>query len=400
MKPITQLKRLKQERDALEQRLIQVQKMETTSQLAGGLVHDFNNLLAIVVGQLDLVEEKTAGLPEIHEQIRACKRATEQTAQMTRGMLAFMRDQSLHPVVFRPDETVGDLLQLMGQFLGRGLRVEASHPRGLWTCEADPIQLQNALLNLALNARDAMPRGGRVLIATRNLHLDEAKAAALADAPPGDYVVVSLSDTGSGMTQEVLAKACEPFFTTKPAGKGSGLGLSMVRGFVQRSQGFMRIDTALGRGTTVELYLPRGSGPVKTRRRTAPHTKLPPVAANRESILVVDDDPDMREMLMLQLKKSGYAAFAAGSAAEALDSLRQRPEITIVFLDLVLPGEPDAKELTRQVARDMPHVKVVHMSGHPQQDAVDHAGLDPGTAILEKPFDREALLAAIKRARG
>lgn len=252
---IVDLAQLLEERSAFDRRILQVQKMEAIGQLAGGIAQDFNTLLTVVMGQLDKAEQQLAAHPAIQEQMLACRRALDRSVSLTKGMLEFVRERELRPEALDLAATIDNLAEQLRPALIPRIRVQAEHAPALWPCLADPTQLLNALLALAANGRDAMAAGGILLLATENVRIAaEPSAEGLA---PGDYVAVAVADTGAGMTEDVLAKACEPFFTTKPAGKGSGLGLSMVRNFAMRSGGGLAIDSAPGKGTTVRLYLPR-----------------------------------------------------------------------------------------------------------------------------------------------
>ena len=254
MSEIIDVGRLIEQRNALERRLIQVHKIEAIGQLAGGIAKDLRDLLTIVFAQLDQVQRRLSEEPGASQEYDDFERVADHTLSLARGLLGLLEGLALRPAIFDASKAIDNLLELLGDSLGTSTRIYVVHNMRLWDCEADPTQLQNALLNLLVNARDAMPRGGRITISTRNEHLETQ----MLNAGPTDYVVLSVSDTGIGMTREVRERACEPFFTTKPPGKGSGLGLSMVRGFVARSKGFMVIESDVGRGTSVHLYLPRG----------------------------------------------------------------------------------------------------------------------------------------------
>ncbi len=263
---ITKRKRAEEERASLEHQLQQAQKLDALGQLAGGVAHDFNNLLAVIHGRLEMAEEELAGMPEVRDWVRSAARATERGASLTKMMLAFARAQPLQQRDIDPSVVIGETTEMLRRLLGETIAIKAVTAPEQWHCEADPGQLQNALLNLAVNARDAMPRGGKLTIATRNIRLEAEDAAKIVGAKPGDYIEISVADDGTGMPPAVVARAFEPFFTTKEAGKGTGLGLSMVNGFVRQSGGYVTIDSQIGRGTTVRIHLPRRAS--RTREQT------------------------------------------------------------------------------------------------------------------------------------
>ncbi len=393
---ITEQKRLEQERSSLQRQLIQSQKLDSLGQLAGGVAHDFNNLLAVLSGRLELIEGQVADRPEVLDWVRSAIRTTHRGASLTKMMLAFAREQPLLPVAFDPSAAVRDLAGMLRRTLGENIEVKVVGVLGQWQCKADPGQLQNALLNLAVNARDAMPDGGTLTIESGNVRLEADAAARVVGAKPGDYVVVSVTDSGSGMPREVLERAFEPFYTTKDTGKGTGLGLSMVDGFVRQSGGYVTIDSEVGRGTTVRIYLPRapdqgvGPGPAETR---------PVLERGHETILVVEDNDEMREVAARMLGHLGYTVLSAADAAAGLRHLRRHPEIALLLCDLVLPGGIDGVEAAKDAVALRPDLRVIFMSGYSERARLPD--LVPGAGpplLLGKPFNFSELAAHIRAA--
>jgi CheY-like chemotaxis protein len=321
--------------------------------------------------------------------------AARRGAGLTRSMMAFARQQPLRPLPIDLAASIGDTVGLLHRTLGDAIEIRVVTASDLWICEADPAQLQSALLNLALNARDAMPEGGKLTIDARNTRLDADYAARQADVTPGDYVALSVSDTGTGMPPDVIERAFEPFFTTKEVGKGSGLGLSMVYGFAKQSGGHIRIYSEVGEGTTVRLYLPR------SRETRAASTEAEPRRAavgGNETILVVEDDADMRELATAVLGRLGYTVLGARDSESALPLFEAHPEIALLLTDISLPGALNGRRLAERMTAARPALKVLYMSGY-SEDAIIHQGrLDPGVRLLQKPFQNEELAIQIRAA--
>ncbi len=294
------------DRKLTEAQLRQAQKMEAIGQLTGGVAHDFNNLLAVILGHLDLLAEDMADAPRLRASLQSCIGAVRRGATLTKSLLAFSRQQALEPIDLDLNVALADMEQILRRAVGETIEFQVIRGAELWITETDPGQLQNALLNLVLNARDAMPMGGKVIIATSNTRLDADNLAGLGGLLPGDYVQLSVSDTGAGMSQAVVDRAFEPFFTTKESGKGSGLGLSMVYGFVKQTGGHVTIQSEPGHGTTVRIYLPRqnGQGLVRTQLMNGQEREFS--IGGNETILIVEDNNDVREMTRLQLERLGY----------------------------------------------------------------------------------------------
>ncbi|MGZ5748204.1 MAG: ATP-binding protein [Caldimonas sp.] len=369
-----------------EDQLRQAQKMEVVGQLTGGVAHDFNNLLSVIVGNLDLLAMDLAD-PRQRPILQRAIDAVERGGTLTRQLLAFSRKQMLQPRSIDVAELLDDVGALLRRTLGESVVVAAVADDGLWPCRADRHQLETALLNLALNARDAMAKGGRLAIVASNFVLDAAYARRHAEVTPGDYVAIAVSDDGTGMTAEIAARAFEPFFTTKEVGKGSGLGLSMVYGFCKQSGGHVRLASEPGAGTTVTLYLPRADSPPR-RAEPAP----PPVPRGRgQRILVVEDNAPLREVAVTALRNLGYTTFAAETADDALAVLADRPEIALLFTDVMLAGGRSGFELAAEAQARRPRLKVLYASGHPNLDPSAPGGrfgasLPEGAVIVAKPL--------------
>lgn len=376
-------------RRKLESQLRQSQKLEAVGKLTGGMAHDFNNLLAIIQGNAEILADE----PNDERAIDAIERATQRGAELCTRMLAFGRRQTL---VARPI----DLCHLLGEFaglivrtIGAGLEIELDLAEDCWPIRADESQLETTVLNLALNARDAMPTGGTLTIACRNTSLDAGSAAAIGELEPGDYVLLSVTDTGAGMEPGVLCKAFEPFFTTRDSGIGSGLGLSMVHGFVKQSGGHTVINSTPGAGTTVEIYLPRESGrPTATRPETKPGA---PRGAG-ETVLLIEDDPDVRHLTEQMLLKLGYVVQAVGAVAPARKALMNNPDIALIVSDIMLPGGANGVDFAREVREGDFDVKILFMSGYPAETVRDKIFLDDKSAFMRKPFRRHELAVKIR----
>jgi PAS domain S-box-containing protein len=382
------------ERDAAEERLRRAQRLEAVGQLTGGIAHDFNNLLTVVIGNLDLLQGRLAGDPKASAFAETALNAALRGAALTRQLLAFARRQSLDAKVIDINERVTATMALLQRTLGEDIEVTTELASDLWPAFADPTQLESALVNLAINARDAMPQGGRLLIETANKRIDENHVAKNFDAAPGDYVMLAVSDTGIGMPLEVLARVFEPFFTTKPTGKGSGLGLSMVYGFAKQSQGHVQIYSEVGHGTSVRLYLPRArqSGGAVIER---PLDALPTARAN-ERILAVEDNPDVRRIVVAQLAELGYRVLEAANGEAALKLLVEGEPVDLLFSDVVMPGGMTGHALAQAARRLRPGLKVLLTSGFPKgQDA---ASSEEFHNLLIKPYRKAELAAKIRAA--
>jgi PAS domain S-box-containing protein len=386
------------ERLKAEEALRQAQKMEAIGQLTGGIAHDFNNLLTIIVGNIELLQRR---LPEGSDRLqRAATHAMEATrraATLTQRLLAFSRRQPLDPKPIDVNKLVAGMSDLLRRTLGEVVVLETVLGGGLWRSQADPNQLENAILNLAVNARDAMPEGGKLTIETANARLDETYVEALAEpVPPGQYVLVAVSDTGTGMDKATMEKVFEPFFTTKGVGKGTGLGLSQVYGFVRQSNGHVRIYSELGEGTTIKIYLPRLIGSDEAPAEM-PEKNPAMVRGSGETILVVEDEPDLRSYTTEALRDLGYRVLEAGDGRGALEIVERHPEIDLLFTDVVLGGGMNGRVLSDEVSRRRPGLPVLYTTGYTQNAIVHHGRLDPGMHLIGKPFTYAELAAKVRR---
>ena len=370
-----------------EQQLRQSQKMEAVGQLTGGVAHDFNNLLHVISGNLELLKRDIAGNE------RAERRAANATAAVSRGaklasqLLAFGRRQPLEPKVINIARIVSGMDEILRRALGEAVEIETSVAGGLWNCLVDPTQIENAVLNLAINARDAMAGAGKLTIEVSNAFVDDAYARLNAEVAPGQYVLLAVTDTGHGMSPEVLAQAFEPFFSTKPEGKGTGLGLSMVYGFVKQSGGSVKIYSEVGHGTTVKIYLPR----VRQGEDIVAEVDARHVSGGTEVVLVVEDDEGVRATVIEMLTDLGYRVLTAKDATSALSIIESGVPIDLLFTDVVMPGPLKTTELARQARQRQPNIAVLFTSGY-TENAIVHGGrLDEGVELLGKPYTREAL---------
>lgn len=371
------------ERVETEARLRQAQKMDALGQLTGGVAHDFNNLLTAILGAVDALDEQLAAGPDgARPHVAMIRQAGERAAALTHRLLAFARKQPLDPRQTQINELLADFEPLLRRTLGEHIDIEFVRGSGLWKALVDPNELQNAILNLAINARDAMPDGGRLTIETANMSVARDYAE-IHGIQPGQYVLVAVSDTGPGMPPEVVARAFDPFFTTKPAGQGSGLGLSMVYGFARQSGGHVKIYSEPGHGTTVKLYLPRADAATEADYR---RVERAPLAPGHEHVLLVEDDDLVRLVTLASLEKLGYRATVCSSGREAIEQLRHGPHFDLLLTDVVLAGGLSGKEVAAVAAQLRPGLKVLYMSGYTENAIVHHGRLDPGVHLLSKPF--------------
>lgn len=390
----------KQQAQALrtaEEALRQSHKMDAVGQLTGGLAHDFNNLLMGVSGNLELLKNRVAkGRTEhLDRYIDAALEGSRRAAALTHRLLAFSRRQTLDPKLTDVDHLVDGMAELIRRTVGPSIAMDVLATQGLWSTLVDPPQLENALLNLCLNARDAMPDGGQLLIETSNRHLDADEARTL-DLPAGDYVALCVSDNGSGMTDEVLKRAFDPFFTTKPIGMGTGLGLSMIYGFARQSGGGVHIDSTPGRGTRVCIYLPACNESAPIANDPPDHRELPDRTAGGETVLVVDDEPAVRALVAEALTDQGYRVLEADRGAVALDILRTRQTIDLLVSDVGLPGGMNGRQLADAARSLRPGLKVLFVTGYAENAALGNGQLEPGMHVLTKPFSIPSLSERVK----
>ena len=392
-----QLQQLVSERtEALEKSqlaLMQAQKLEAIGKLTGGVAHDFNNVLQVIGSNLQLLQPVVQDSSDAERLLRAALAAVDRGAKLSSQLLAFARRQPLDPVPLNIGRRVRAMDELLRRALGEHVEVETSLAGGLWTTLADGHQLENVILNLAINARDAMPQGGKLTIETGNVVLDEHYTQGVPDLAPGQYVMLAVSDTGHGMPPEVAAQAFEPFFTTKPEGKGTGLGLSMAYGFAKQSGGHIRIYSEPGHGTTIKLYLPRSF----EKEVEPPRQPAGPVQGGSETILVVEDDLAVQAAVVGTLQSLGYRVLRASDAQAALTVLQSGVHVDLLFTDVVMPGPLRSPELAQRARQLLPSVQVLFTSGY-TQNAIVHGGrLDPGVELLSKPYRQEDLARKVRQ---
>jgi PAS domain S-box-containing protein len=385
------------ERIRLESQLRQAQKMEAVGLLTGGVAHDFNNLLAVVTGSVELILDQPGLTPEAIEHANNALHAAETGAELTRRLLAFARQQPLEPKVVDANGLIRNMTTLLGRILGQNIDIRFSGAPELGSVLIDPANLESALANLAVNARDAMPDGGRLTIETANATLDEEYARLNPEAKPGEYVSVIVTDTGTGMTPEVLERIFEPFFTTKESGRGTGLGLSMVFGFIKQSGGHIKAYSEAGHGTSIRVYLPR-SGELHRMVETASKPQAPQKAAQRARILVVEDSKAIRQVVLTQLARLGYETLEAEDPAAALKILDAGEPIDLLFTDIVMPGGMSGLVLAREALKRRPGLKVLFTSGFPGAHVAAGDEMVRADAMIGKPYRFQELAEKIRGA--
>jgi signal transduction histidine kinase len=376
-----------------ERKLLQSQKLDAIGKLTGGVAHDFNNMLTVITGTIEVLEEDLAGQPKLQKTAELIHQAADRCSELIQHLLAFARRQPLQPRDVDVNATVLDIARLLRPTLGEQIEINSILEQETASAHIDASQLANSLLNMAINARDAMPDGGKLLLETRNVVLDEAYAQANPEAKPGRYVMLAVSDTGGGMSQEVLDKVFEPFFTTKDVGKGTGLGLSMVYGFVKQSGGHIRIYSEVGHGTTIKLYLPPARGQVEAAPAAA--AALP---GGCETIMVVEDDALVRNFVIGQLQSLGYRTVGAANGPAALSLVEDGQKFDLLFTDVIMPGGMSGRDLADKVRKLRPGIKVLYTSGYTDNAIVHQGRLDPGLLLLSKPYRKSALATMIRRA--
>lgn len=381
------------ERLRTEDVLRQSQKMEALGQLTGGVAHDFNNLLQVISGNLQLLAKDIEGNDRAARRIENALAGVQRGSKLASQLLAFGRRQPLEPKVVNIGRFLNGIEELLRRTLGDDIEVETIRSGGLWNVLVDPTQMENALLNLAINARDAMDGGGKLTIEAGNAFLDDTYVRQNADASPGQYVMLAVSDTGTGMSLEILEQVFEPFFSTKPVGKGTGLGLSMVYGFVKQSGGHVKIYSEVGQGTTVKIYFPR----VQRSEDLIAEPDYGPVTGGTETILVAEDDEQVRATVVEMLGDLGYAVLKARDASGALSVIESGVPIDLLFTDVVMPGPLKSPELARHARERLPGIAVLFTSGYTENSIVHGGRLDPGVELLSKPYAREALARKIRQ---
>ena len=385
----------------IEQELRQAQKMEAVGQLTGGIAHDFNNLLTVILGNLEMLEPRVKDADQL-ELLTEARETAEHGAQLTERLLAFGRRQPLQPKLVDVADLLSQVTPVLRRTLGETVAVRSRADSDLWKVEVDPSQLQNAILNLAINARDAMPNGGKLTITAENARLDADYARLHPEVRGGRYVLIAVTDTGIGMTKEVLERAIEPFFTTKEVGAGSGLGLSMVYGFAKQSDGHLALYSEPGQGTTVRIYIPRAAQEDDEAVSGQPKKSTDAIRGRGENVLVVEDEARVRRMTVARLQNLGYRVLEAANGPAALACLDAHPEIDLLFTDIVMPGGMSGTELAQQARVRRPGIHVLFMSGYAEPDVV-RQGQMAGSVWLKKPHTAAELartLRAVLDAKG
>lgn len=381
-------------RAEMEARLNQSSKMEAIGQLTGGIAHDFNNLLTVVLGNAEALTDELTKLPELREMAEITANAALRGAELTNRLLAFARKQTLEPRVMDVSQLVQSMDRLLRRTLPANIAIEIVRSGGIWKTEVDPGQLESALLNLAVNARDAMTNGGSLTIEIANAALDDDYVASELDLAAGQYVLIVVTDTGQGIPADTLQRIFEPFFTTKEIGKGTGLGLSMVYGFVKQSGGHIRVYSEVGEGTSIKLYFPRAFAlDDSTALRRANHSAV----GGNETVLVVEDDTLVRQHVLSQLKALGYRVFEAADGKTAVEILHQIPDIELLFTDVVVPGGMGGRELAKAARVLRPNLKILFTSGYTENSIVHNGKLDRGVELLSKPYRREQLALKLRK---
>jgi len=384
-----------QEIEATESQVRQAQKMEAIGQLTGGVAHDFNNILTVITGTIEILGDAVKDRPHLAQIAGLISAAAARGADLTKHLLAFSRRQPLQPRSTDINALVVDAARLLRPTLGEDIEIESMLAHDLVPALIDPSQLSTAILNLALNARDAMPSGGKLTLETRNAVLDENYARLNSEVRPGNYVMIAVSDTGQGIPSNLLDKVFEPFFTTKDAGKGSGLGLSMVYGFVKQSGGHIKIYSEEGHGTTVKLYVPQAVGAPEA---LAAEAGISGSEGGDEFVLLVEDDALVREYVVTQISRFGYHTLAASNAAEALAIVDGPERVDLLFTDVMLPGGMNGRQLATEALKRRPGLKVLYTSGYTENALVHHGRLDPGVLLLPKPYLSSDLARMLRTA--
>lgn len=378
----------------LDSQLRQSQKMEAIGQLTGGVAHDFNNLLTVILGNAEVLTEELKDQQQMRMLAEMTATAAERGAELTSRLLAFARKQPLEPRLVDMNRLIADMDGMLRRTLSEDIEIEFLRAGGLWLAEVDPGQLEAALLNLAINARDAMPDGGKLTIETGNAYLDDSYADTHLEVASGQYVMLTVSDSGVGMSRQTLERAFEPFFTTKPMGKGSGLGLSMVYGFAKQSAGHVKIYSEQGVGTTIKMYFPRGEAQGHVTSGGSLDTD---VEGGHEHVLVVEDDPLVRDHVISLLRSLGYRVTGAASGPVAIEIIHQLPDIDLLFTDVVMPGGMNGPQLAKATKELRPDIKILFTSGYTENAIVHHGRLDRGVELLSKPYRRQELATKVRK---
>jgi signal transduction histidine kinase/CheY-like chemotaxis protein len=383
------------ERKQAQEQLFRAQKLQAVGQLTGGIAHDFNNLLGVIVGNLDLASERVGDDPRLRGPIQAAIEGAEHGAELTKRLLAFSRKQTLQLKRVAVNDLLPDTMRMLERTMGAQIAIRLRPAADLWPCMTDPVLVEDAILNLAINARDAMPGGGTLTIETGNIRLDRHYAEQEIEVTPGDYVLLSVSDTGTGMSQEILGRVFEPFFTTKDEHQGTGLGLSMVYGFVKQSKGHIKIYSEIGHGTAVKIYLPRASSEQPANIVGAARGMTIPRGS--ETILVVDDNSGVRAVTINQLAELGYNTIQASSASQALEMLQRHPEVSLLFSDVMMPGGMNGYELMREAKQRHPALEVLLTSGYASRSILNLPVGENPPEIINKPFRMRELAQKLRQ---
>jgi nitrogen-specific signal transduction histidine kinase/ActR/RegA family two-component response regulator len=380
---------------AAEEQLRQGQKMEALGQLTGGIAHDFNNVLTVITGTIEILAEEVSANPGAAAIARLIGEAADRGAELTAHLLAFARRQPLRPRKIDVNRLIDESAKLMRPTLGEHIEIEAMLMDPVWTALVDPGQLSSALLNLAINARDAMPNGGKLTLETNNVTLDGNYAAANADVQAGNYVLIAVSDTGTGIPEAIRSRVFDPFFSTKEVGKGTGLGLSMVYGFVKQSGGHIKLYSEEGFGTTFKLYLPQADVPPE---QIAAEPSTSGIEGGNETILVVEDDPLVRAYVNTQLQSLGYKTLSAANGVEALAIVDSGAAFDLLFTDVIMPGRLNGRQLATEMMQRRPSLKVLFTSGYTENAIIHHGRLDSGVLLLAKPYRKLDLARMLRVA--
>jgi PAS domain S-box-containing protein len=383
------------EKHAAEAQIRQAQKMDAVGQLTGGVAHDFNNILTVITGTIGILSEAVADRPQLVAIAKMIDEAAERGASLTKHLLAFARKQPLQPREIDVNALVLETAKLLHPTLGEHIEIAPVLATDAWTALVDPNQLSTAILNLSLNARDAMPTGGKLTLETENVYLDEGYAGMHSEVTVGSYVMIAVSDTGAGIPAANLEKVFDPFFTTKEVGKGTGLGLSMVFGFVKQSNGHIKIYSEEGHGTTVKLYLPRATGLDQTAAEVLEASR---VEGGQEVVLVVEDDALVRRYVVTQIESLGYTTLEASNATEALNVIDNTAAIDLLFTDVIMPGPMNGRHLVDEALRRRPSLKTLYTSGYTENAIVHHGRLDSGVLLLAKPYRKSDLAKMMRMA--
>jgi signal transduction histidine kinase len=387
-----------QEVEATESRVRQAQKMEAVGQLTGGIAHDFSNILTVITGTMEILGDAVQDRPHLAQITNLISAAAARGTDLTQHLLAFARRQPLQPRSTDVNALIIDEARLLRPTLGEQIEIESMLSADTAPALIDPNQLSTAILNLALNARDAMPNGGKLTLETRNVALDENCVGPTGDVKPGNYVMIAVSDTGDGIPTKLLEKVFEPFFTTKDIGKGSGLGLSMVYGFVKQSNGHIKISSEEGHGTTVKLYLPQAVGVTTVAERVVANADVCGFERGDKSILIVEDDALVREYVVTQVGSLGYKTLAASNAVEALAVINGPESVDLLFTDVILPGGMNGRQLALRALKRRPGLKILYTSGYAENAIVHHGRLDAGVMLLAKPYLSSELARMLQTA--